>query len=242
MEMSTFGKTSSPSFVLHEPSREVRNGDARIRLQEQPFQILRLLLARPGAVITREEMRERLWPEGTFVDFEHSLNAAVKRLRAALGDDARNPAFIETLPRRGYRWMDASLVRRSVRLIVLPLIAHGGDDAFGSGLTEELIAQLAHRGAGRVHVIARMSALACTGTAQRASEVGTSLGADYLLEGGVRRHGGRVRIAMSLIDTREEVQTWGYIYERDVTDSLPAQVEVASNIARSIIEQVFPAA
>jgi TolB-like protein len=242
MEMSTFGKASRSSFVLHEPSREVRNGDASIRLQEQPFQILQLLLARPGAVVTREEIRERLWPEGTFVDFEHSLNAAVKRLRAALGDDARNPVFIETLPRRGYRWIDGSLVPRSVRLIVLPFVARGTNDAFGNGLTEELIAQLANRGAGRVHVIARMSALACMGTPRRASEVGTSLAADYLLEGGVRRRGGRVRIAVSLIDTREEAQKWGNIYERDVTDSLSAQVEVASNIAGSIIEHVFPAA
>ena len=63
------------------------------------------MLERPGEVVTREELRRRLWPDGTFVDFEHSLNAAVKRLRAALGDDADNPRFVETLPRRGYRFM-----------------------------------------------------------------------------------------------------------------------------------------
>jgi TolB-like protein len=244
MEMSTFGKASSPSFVLHEPSREVRNGDARIRLQEQPFQILRLLLARPGAVITREEIRERLWPEGTFVDYEHSLNAAVKRLRAALGDDAKNPNFIETLPRRGYRWVSAPAPRR-IRLVVLPFTAHTvgneGDDAFGAGLTEELIAQLGHRGTGRVHVIARRSALACTGAAQRASDIGASLGADYLLEGGIRRHAGRVRITVWLVDTREEVQTWGDIYDREITESLPAQIEVAATIAQSIIDNVIAA-
>ena len=239
MEMSTFGRQSRLSFALHEPSREVRHGDALIRLQEQPFQILRLLLARPGAVVTREEIRERLWPEGTYVDFEHSLNAAVKRLRAALGDDARNPVFIETLPRRGYRWIERSFVPLNVRLVVLPLVARGRSDAFANELTEELIAQLANRSAGRVHVIARMSALACMGISQRASEVGTSLAADYLLEGGVRRRGGRVRIAVSLIDTREEAQTWGDIYDRDVTDSLSAQVEVASKIAESILEHLF---
>jgi TolB-like protein len=246
--MSTFGKASSPSFVLHEPSREVRNGSARIRLQEQPFQILRLLLARPGAVISREEMREQLWPEGTFVDYEHSLNAAVKRLRAALGDDAKNPNFIETLPRRGYRWVSAA-APRSIRLVVLPFTeratavdGEGSDDAFGAGLTEELIAQLAQRGAGRVHVIARRSALACTGATQRASEVGASLGADYLLEGGIRRHAGRVRIAVWLVDTREEVQTWGEIYERDITEPLPAQIDVAASIAQSIVETVFASA
>ena len=61
------------------------------------------------AVVTREELRDRLWPAGTFVDFEHSLNAAVKRLRAALGDNARTPRYIETLPRRGYRWINAAI-------------------------------------------------------------------------------------------------------------------------------------
>src|SRR5689334_21659888 len=93
------------SFELDVRSRELRKGRERIRLQEQPFEILRLMLERPGDVVTREEMARRLWPDGTFVDFEHSLNAAVKRLRAALGDDADNPKFVETLPRRGYRFI-----------------------------------------------------------------------------------------------------------------------------------------
>ncbi len=131
--------------------------------------------------------------------------------------------------------------RRSIRLVILPFTAHEGDDDFGSGLTEELIAQLGHRGAGRVHVVARISTLACTGTAQRASDVGAALGADYLLEGGVRCHGGRVRIAVWLVDAREEVQTWSEVYEREVAESLPAQIEVASSIAQSIIDTVIAA-
>src|SRR4029450_438894 len=93
------------SFELDVRSRELRKGKQRIRLQEQPFEILRLMLERPGDVVTREELARHLWPKGTFVDFEHSLNAAVKRLRAALGDDADNPRFVDTLPRRGYRFI-----------------------------------------------------------------------------------------------------------------------------------------
>src|SRR5215475_10975886 len=93
------------SFELDVRSRELRKGKQRIRLQEQPFEILRLMLERPGDVVTREELARHLWPKGTFVDFEHSLNAAVKRLRAALGDDADNPRFVETLHRRGYRFI-----------------------------------------------------------------------------------------------------------------------------------------
>jgi eukaryotic-like serine/threonine-protein kinase len=96
-------------IALHEPTRELIKGNTRVRLQEQPFQIMRLLLARPGALVTRDQLRSRLWLDGTFVDFEHSLNAAVKRLRAALGDDARTPRYIETLPRRGYRWINAAI-------------------------------------------------------------------------------------------------------------------------------------
>jgi len=95
------------TIALHEPTRELIKGNTRVRLQEQPFQIMRLLVAHPGALVTREQLRSRLWPDGTFVDFEHSLNAAMKRLRAALGDDARAPRYIETLPRRGYRWINA---------------------------------------------------------------------------------------------------------------------------------------
>ncbi|HEV2617004.1 MAG TPA: tetratricopeptide repeat protein [Candidatus Acidoferrales bacterium] len=87
-----------------ENARLVRKG-ARIRLQEQPFRILSMLLEHPGQIVTREELRQELWPAGTYVDFDGSLNAALKRLRAALDDDADNPRFIETVPKRGYRFI-----------------------------------------------------------------------------------------------------------------------------------------
>ena len=77
----------------------------RVRLQEQPFQVLAVLLQRPGEVVTREELRKEIWPEDTFVDFDNSLNTAINKLREALGDSADNPRFVETLPRRGYRFL-----------------------------------------------------------------------------------------------------------------------------------------
>ena len=90
-------------FQLDVRAAELRlNGD-KTKLPEQPFQILTALLEKPGEVVTREELRQRLWGADTFVDFEHGLNTAVKRLREALGDSAENPRFIETLPRHGYR-------------------------------------------------------------------------------------------------------------------------------------------
>jgi DNA-binding winged helix-turn-helix (wHTH) protein len=103
-------------------SRELRHGTTRIRLQGQPFEILRALLERPGDVVTRDELRDRLWPNGTFVDFEHSINTAIKRLRVAL-EVAGRPAFIETVPRCGYRYVASQPAHLDVARIVAGAIA-----------------------------------------------------------------------------------------------------------------------
>jgi Tol biopolymer transport system component/DNA-binding winged helix-turn-helix (wHTH) protein len=95
-------------FELDLDARELRKSGVKIKLQEQPFQILAMLLKRPGEIVTREELQKRLWPQDTFVDFDLSLNSAVKKLRQALGDDSANPRFIETLYRRGYRFIGQS--------------------------------------------------------------------------------------------------------------------------------------
>src|SRR5579859_2104138 len=81
-----------------------RNG-LRVRLQDQPFQVLALLLERPGELVTREEIQQKLWPADTYVAFDDGLNTAMKKLRGALGDSAENPRFVETVPRRGYRFV-----------------------------------------------------------------------------------------------------------------------------------------
>jgi DNA-binding winged helix-turn-helix (wHTH) protein len=92
-------------FEVDLTTGELRKSGSKIRLQEQPFQILALLLERPGHVITREELRQKLWPADTFVDFDHSLNTAVNKIREALGDSASSPRYVETLARRGYRFI-----------------------------------------------------------------------------------------------------------------------------------------
>ena len=92
-------------FELDLDARELRKSGVRIKLQEQPFQILSMLLERPGTVVTREELQKKLWPGETFVDFDLSLNSAVKKLRQSLNDDSENPRFVETLYRRGYRFV-----------------------------------------------------------------------------------------------------------------------------------------
>src|SRR5947207_339649 len=142
-------------FEIDSRTRELRKDGVRLRLQEQPFALLALMLEHPGELLTRDELRDRLWPEGTFVDFEHGLNAAVKRLRAVLGDNAERPRFVETLHRRGYRFIAkvervnergayelaaASDVRQ--RLAVLPFTNLGEasvPEAVPGGLTEALV-------------------------------------------------------------------------------------------------------
>src|ERR1700732_2934950 len=112
-------------FEVELRAGELRKQGKRIKLQEQPFQVLAVLLQRPGEVVTREELRSQNWPADTFVDFDNSLNTAINKLREALGDFGDNPRFIETLPRRGYRFiasvdgrgtgLNASAARREAR-------------------------------------------------------------------------------------------------------------------------------
>src|SRR5579871_2975844 len=92
-------------FEVDLRSGELRKKGVRIRLQGQPYILLTALLKQQGEVVTREELRRELWPEGTFVDFDHSLGTAVNKLREVLGDSAANPRFVETMHRRGYRFI-----------------------------------------------------------------------------------------------------------------------------------------
>jgi TolB-like protein/DNA-binding winged helix-turn-helix (wHTH) protein/Tfp pilus assembly protein PilF len=120
MEMPQERKSQVLRFGVFEaniPARELRKHGTRVRLRGQPFCILSMLLERPGEVVTRDEMRQKLWPADTFVDFEHSLNSAIKKLRAVLGDSPDNPRYIETIPRVGYRFVAPV---QEVRLAGLP--------------------------------------------------------------------------------------------------------------------------
>src|ERR1700719_2620140 len=110
-------------FEIDVPAGELRKGGVKLKLQEQPFQVLCMLVAHPGEVVTREELRDRLWPTDTFVDFDHGINAAIKRLRDTLGDSPDNPRFVETLQRRGYRFIGAIDTQPNGNLNVLPITA-----------------------------------------------------------------------------------------------------------------------
>ncbi len=116
------------TFEVDAATGELRRRGLRVKLNTQPLQVLLMLLERPGEMLTREEICRELWPEGTFVDYEHGLNSAVNRLRDALGDKASNPKFVETLARRGYRFL------APVERVVI-----GGIDAVS--MQEERVAQ-----------------------------------------------------------------------------------------------------
>src|SRR6266480_3947953 len=104
------------SFEVDVVSGELRRQGLKIRLQDQPFRLLVLLLDHPGDVVTREKVREKLWPADTYVDFDHSLNTAVRKLREALGDSAEAPRYVETLARRGYRFIAPVAPRRTAEV------------------------------------------------------------------------------------------------------------------------------
>jgi TolB-like protein len=236
-------------FEVDRRTGELRKRGIRLSLQEQPFRILTALLEEPGEVVSREALCRRLWPEGTFVDFEHSLNAAVRRLRVTLGDQAETPRFIETVHRRGYRLLASNEVfprpqppstpRTRVRLAVLPFVTFAAGerhDVFTEGLTDETITQLARVSPAQVGVLARTSVMRLLGSEQGAAEVGRVLGADYLLEGSVRREGDRVRIIAQLVESHEETHLWAATFEGLIGDGLTLQMEVADQIARGVAE------
>src|SRR5215471_20219003 len=121
---SAHGPVRFGEFEVDLRSGELRKGNAKVKLQKQPFQILEMLLERVGEVVSREELRQRIWPSDTFVDFDQGLSNAIKRLREALCDSAEQPRFIETIPRRGYRFMGgvgSSPAGRIESIAVLPL-------------------------------------------------------------------------------------------------------------------------
>jgi len=272
-----------------------------VRIQELPFRFLATLLRRPGALVTREELRRELWSIDTFVDFDRGINTAVTKLRQALGDSAENPRFIETVGRRGYRFiapvqlegeavdpealpppapgpvpiesvgqtreatplsdrrlhgmrlrwvvfavvvlllaaggstlyrMRSSSVPVVSSLVVLPLENVSGDpsqDAFGDGITDELITALAK--VPNMTVISRTSAMHFKNSNLSLPEIAKQLGVHAVLEGTVKRSGNRVRITAQLIDAATDHHLWADVYESDMADVLHVQEQIAQKIA-----------
>ena len=220
-----------------------RNGEP-IYLRPQPCRLLRCLARRPGVLLTRDELRDQLWPAGLFVRFDQGLNSCMKQVRAALGDQYERPQFIETLPRRGYRFLvpvtevAANATFRRTRLAVLPFRAidggtEGAQPLITDGFAEELTARLAGLRPDRLGV------LECPATDHqergRPGEIPRELDPDYLVKGTIRRAGSRLCVTASLISVSDKTHLWVRSYERDVYDPLLWQDEAASTIAREIV-------
>lgn len=231
---------------------ELRRQGLKVKLQHQPFQILAMLLNRPGEVITRAEVRSRLWAANTFVDFDRGLNRAMNRLREALGDSADCPLFVETLPGRGYRFIapvERSGAKTSVSgeshriksLAVLPLenlSADPAQDYFADGMTDELITALAK--IVSLRVISRTSIMQYKGVRKSLPSVARELGVDAILAGTVLYSGSRVRITAQLVRAWDESHLWAEKYERDLGDILILQGEVAQAISAQLQIKVTP--
>lgn len=242
--MSRFVRFGPFEVDLH--AGELRKHGVKVKLREQSFQVLALLLECPSEVVTREDLRARLWPTGVFVDFENNLNTAVTRLREALGDSSEKPRYIETLPRRGYRFVatiskgvprpDEGRVGNN-RLTVLPFDNLSGDpdqEYFSDGMTEELITELACLAPGRLDVIARTSAMCYKGSRKGVTRIGRELDVGYVVEGSVRREGKRVRISAQLIRVDDQTHLWAKSYDGELRDALQLQRDIAQAIVRQI--------
>src|SRR5437660_1753174 len=222
---------------------ELRKRGVKIKLQDQPFQILQILLERSGEVVTREELRGRIWPADTFVDFDQGLNNAIKRLRESLSDSPDNPRFIETVPRHGYRFIGnlGATTGRIKSLAVVPMENLSPDpeqDYFAEGLTEALITTLAK--IGELRVVSRTSAMLYKGVRKPLREIARELEVDAIVEGTVLRAGQRVRITAQLIDAANETHLWAESYERHLRDVLHLQAEVAEAIAKQVRVKLTP--
>src|SRR6266853_518436 len=226
---------------------ELRKQGRKVKLQEQPFQILQVLLEHPGEVVTREELQRRIWPSDTFVDFDHGIYNAIRRLREALEDSAETPHYVETLARRGYRFVGrldpaSTSTPSPIRsLAVLPLenLSHDPEqEYFAEGLTEALITTLAK--IGELRVVSRTSIMLYKGVRKPLREIARELEVDAIIEGTVLRAADRVRITAQLIDAAKETHLWAESYERDLRDVLTLQSEVAQAVAREVQVKLTP--
>jgi TolB-like protein/tetratricopeptide (TPR) repeat protein len=232
-------------FEVDLASGQVRKNGLRIHLREQCFQILASLLERPGQVVSRDDLRRRLWPDDVTVDFENNLNRAIATLREALGDSAERPRFVETLPKRGYRFLaEVSDVTpssepgrpRRVGLVVLPFANLSADPAqeyFSDAMTDEVITELASV-APDLGVIARTTAMRYKGTQKDVRQIGHELRVDYVVEGGVRCEADHVTITTQLIRVSDQTHLLARRYESD----LAAVFDLRSAAAEAIVGQL----
>jgi TolB-like protein len=238
------------AFTVDLHAHELYKHSRKIKLQEKPFRVLEILLERPGELVTRAELTKTLWSPDTFVDFDHNLKTAVRRVRAALGDSAESPRFVETLGSRGYRFIApvqrlnrfsraaGSGLARKIRLAVLPFTYPPRDadldEFFSDGMTDATISELGCLRPSQLGVIARTSVMRYKRTEKTIGQIGQELDVDYIFEGGIRRHGSLVRVSVRMIQVSDETLVWAGIFDQDLSNNAVAvQHSTAESVARS---------
>jgi TolB-like protein/tetratricopeptide (TPR) repeat protein len=239
------GRVSFGAFELDLETGELWKSGRALKLRPQPARVLCLLVNQAGKLVSRDDIRRRLWDESTFVDYDVGVDYCVNRVRSVLCDKARAPRFIETLPRRGYRFI-ASVIRHrpfvEPTLAVLPFANLNGDPSteyFADGVTDALIAELAC--IPEVRVISRQSVLHVKGSSRKLVEIALDLGVDGVVEGTVLHEGNRARVTAQLILMEPERLMWAQSYECDMSAVLSTQRDAARAISARVATALKPA-
>jgi TolB-like protein len=232
-------------FRLDEPGRLLSSGGRAIALPPKTFDVLRVLVHKAGRLVTKQDLLDLVWPE-TSVE-EGILAVHVSCLRKALGDYAGGRRYIETVARTGYRFVAAVMRPAEQQRTMEPSIAvlpfanlncDADDEYFCDGLAEEIINALSQLSG--VKVIARTSAFAFKGKNQDVRQIAQALGVTSLLEGSVRRTGGRLRVTAQLIHAIDGAHRWSHKYDRDLLDVFAVQDEIATAIAAALTTKLRP--
>lgn len=219
-----------------------------VRLERIPMELLILVAEADGRLVSRDEIIQRLWGKAVCVDTENGINTAMRKIRRALGEDTQSPEYIETVVGKGYRFCYTgpgpanplsadSLERRRIMLAVLPfenLSGDAGEEYFSDGLTEETIARLGQMAPQTLGVIARTSAMTYKQTRKTVAQIGAELSVQYVLEGGVRREGERVRITAQLIRVQDQAHLWAQTFDSKLDSILGVHGEMAAAIAEQV--------
>jgi len=231
-------------FELDLRAGELRKQGARTKLQEQPFQVLAMLLERPNQLVTREELRNKLWPADTFVDFDHSLNRAINKLREALGDSADAPQFIETLPKRGYRFVallkDTTPEIEKFRgpldsILVFPFEIQSFDpdsEYLAVGIPGSVVHSLSQ--------IPGLRVISWRNSANEASQkkdpliVARNLGVKTVLIGRLWQRSGKLRLHVDLLETTNGEEIWGGQYDREVAELFVVQDDISREVSQKL--------
>ena len=228
-------------FTLDPGAFALRRDGVAVKLERRPMELLLLLAAQEGRLVTREQIADRLWGSAIHVEIDMGIHTAIRKLRRALGDVQ---ACIETVPGKGYRFvaMPAAVAApppagARVVIAVLPFdifSANPADAYIAAGLTDETIASLGQIDPERLAVIGRTSAAAARSTARTLADIGRDLGAGYLVEGSVRVEGGRLRVTCTLIEAPAQRQVWAASLDAEPLSMLAFQRELAATIAAQI--------